>query len=46
LLRRELDNRSVADFGCALGSWLAVWRAAGIAGVDDASVGRRRLAMR
>jgi hypothetical protein len=48
LLQRELAFHSVADFGCALGTWLAVWRAAGvadIAGVDGAYVDRRRLAI-
>lgn len=48
LLRRELAIASVADFGCALGTWLAVWRAAGVAdavGVDGAYIDRGRLAI-
>jgi hypothetical protein len=48
LLRRELPILSVADFGCALGTWLAVWRRAGaadIVGVDGGYVDRKRLAI-
>jgi hypothetical protein len=46
LLRQRLPVASVADFGCALGTWLAAWRQAGVQdvlGVDGSYVDRHRL---
>jgi hypothetical protein len=46
LLQGALPIASVADFGCALGTWLAVWRARGVAdvvGVDGSYVRREHL---
>jgi hypothetical protein len=46
VLRRDFAIDSVADFGCAWGTWLACWRQSGVdevLGVDGDYVGTERL---
>jgi hypothetical protein len=41
VVRGQLQVRSVADFGCALGTWLSVWQNAGVSdiiGIDGSYV--------